>query len=247
VSPVGVKRWVIGEDLSSADDGAEVPAHSDKMNSTVGFLGELHAKGKRQFRTFCRRHGFQQIHEKFVAGQDTPPTVSQSRPACPQPAPEKQARIRFSETGTKVRIQRYCELFVEGDLDSVTSEAGIYSFFYHSLPEEGVLSLDDLHALVKDIWLTRHDAELEEERSARRKGRPKSAKETKIEELKLREIEEYRTGMGTPLTAESCLSVHALFCRHSGPHASRNHPAIPSLGPKGTRLHSVASVHSNIS
>jgi translation machinery-associated protein 16 len=46
------------------------------------------------------------------------------------------------------------------------------------------------------VWLTRHDDELEQERAARRKGRPKSTKELKLEEIKLRESEQYRTGMG---------------------------------------------------
>jgi translation machinery-associated protein 16 len=66
------------------------------------------------------------------------------------------------------------------------------------LPEErgSALTLPELHELVSDVWLTRHDAELEEERSARRKGRPKSTKEEKLEQVKLREAEEYRTGMG---------------------------------------------------
>ena len=59
-----------------------------------------------------------------------------------------------------------------------------------------MLTLPELHELVSDVWLTRHDEELEEERAARRKGRPKSTKEQKLEEVKLREAEEYRTGMG---------------------------------------------------
>jgi translation machinery-associated protein 16 len=56
--------------------------------------------------------------------------------------------------------------------------------------------LPELHELVADVWLTRHDAELEEERAARRKGRPNSTNERKLEEVKLREAEEYRTGIG---------------------------------------------------
>lgn len=73
----------------------------------------------------------------------------------------------------------------------------IYSFFFHALPPEGgVLSLDELHYVVRDVWLARHDMEIEAERSARRKGRPKSTKEAKLEELQLREKELYRTGMG---------------------------------------------------
>ena len=63
-------------------------------------------------------------------------------------------------------------------------------------PDDGVLSLEELHDIVKNIWLTRHDIELEAEQTARRKGRSKSVKELKLEEIKLREAEEYRTGMG---------------------------------------------------
>ena len=59
-----------------------------------------------------------------------------------------------------------------------------------------MLNLSELHDLIANVWLTRHDAELEAERAARRKGRPKSTKEQKLEETKLREAEEYRTGMG---------------------------------------------------
>ncbi|KAH9962639.1 hypothetical protein BC827DRAFT_1285547 [Russula dissimulans] len=75
-----------------------------------------------------------------------------------------------------------------------------YGFFFHAIPEEhgSVLSLPELHSLVSDVWLARHDTEQEEERAARRKGRPKSAKEQKLEEVKLREAEEYRTGMEVP-------------------------------------------------
>ncbi|KAH9852187.1 hypothetical protein C2E23DRAFT_827847 [Lenzites betulinus] len=88
------------------------------------------------------------------------------------------------------------------------SQVNIYSFFFHALPPEGgVLSLDELHYVVRDVWLARHDMEIEAERSARRKGRPKSTKEAKLEELQLREKELYRTGMEVvdlthPLTVE---------------------------------------------
>ena len=63
-------------------------------------------------------------------------------------------------------------------------------------PEDRVLMLEELHDIIKGVWLTRHDAELETEQAARRKGRPKSAKEMKLEEIKLQEAEDYRTGMG---------------------------------------------------
>jgi len=85
-----------------------------------------------------------------------------------------QARVRVKKHGGKVDI---------------------YSFFYHAIPPEGALSLEDIHMIVQDVWLARHDPELEKERAARRKGRPKSTKELKLEEAKLRESEEYRTGL----------------------------------------------------
>jgi translation machinery-associated protein 16 len=76
--------------------------------------------------------------------------------------------------------------------------ADFYGFFFHAIPEGRgcVLTLPELHELVIDVWLTRHDAELEGERAGRRKGRPKSTKEEKLEQVKLLEAEEYRTGMG---------------------------------------------------
>jgi len=64
------------------------------------------------------------------------------------------------------------------------------------MPEEGVLTLEELHHIIGNVWLTRFNEELEEEKAARRKGRPKSSREVYLEDLKLREAEEYRTGMG---------------------------------------------------
>ena len=72
----------------------------------------------------------------------------------------------------------------------------IYNFFYSAIPSDGELSLEDLHTIIRDVWLTRFDPELEEERAARRKGRPKSVMEQRIEDLKAREADVYRTGMG---------------------------------------------------
>jgi len=72
----------------------------------------------------------------------------------------------------------------------------VYGFFYHTIPGDGVLTLEELHHTIRELWLTRFDEELEQEKAARRKGRPKSAREIALEELKSREAEEYRTGMG---------------------------------------------------
>ncbi|KAK7030683.1 hypothetical protein R3P38DRAFT_3394078 [Favolaschia claudopus] len=82
----------------------------------------------------------------------------------------------------------------------------LYAFLHQALPppkesENGedseALSLPELHTIAQG-WIARHDAMLADEQAARRKGRPKSAKETRIEELKLREQEIYRTGMEIP-------------------------------------------------
>ncbi|KAF7370667.1 hypothetical protein MSAN_00699700 [Mycena sanguinolenta] len=62
---------------------------------------------------------------------------------------------------------------------------------------EEALTLPALHAMAQ-AWVARNDGALAEEQAARRKGRPKSAKEMRIEELRLREQDIYRTGMEIP-------------------------------------------------
>jgi translation machinery-associated protein 16 len=116
--------------------------------------------------------------------------------------------------------------------------ADFYGFFFHAIPEEsgiGVLTLHEVHELVSDVWLTRHDEELEEERAARRKGRPKSTKEQKLEEVKLREAEEYRTGMGEcfpsfpPLVGSSLSEIDYSFFLPSRRCDSQNQSEVPDL------------------
>ena len=127
--------------------------------------------------------------------------------------------------------------------------ADIYGFFFHAISdEEGILSLEDLHSLLRDVWLTRHDAELEEERSARRRGRPKSAKELKLEDTKLREMEEYRTGMGSLYYHyPTFLSLTTDIERHPRPDASKKCSTIQEMGPERIGLHQATSLHQNIS
>ncbi|KAI0642171.1 hypothetical protein C8Q79DRAFT_237318 [Trametes meyenii] len=96
---------------------------------------------------------------------------------------------------TQLRKSKLVDLARERSKKQGT-QVSIYSFFFHALPPEGgVLTLEELHFVVRDIWLARHDGEIDAEKAARRKGRPKSAKEMKLEEQKLRETELYRTGM----------------------------------------------------
>lgn len=108
------------------------------------------------------------------------------------------ARERHKKQGTQgTPIIHLLFLCLPANIDISSRAVSIYGFFFHALPPEGgELSLDELHYVVRDVWLTRHNHEIEAERAARRKGRPKSAKEQKLEELQLREKELYRTGMG---------------------------------------------------
>jgi len=92
--------------------------------------------------------------------------------------------------------------------------ANIYAFFYHLLPEEGALTLEELHELVRDVWLVRREEELAAEIAARRPGRPKSKRQIELEDEKAREWEEYRTGLGAS-------SRHSLAAR--GSSARRSH------------------------
>ncbi|KAJ7733209.1 hypothetical protein DFH07DRAFT_928851 [Mycena maculata] len=80
----------------------------------------------------------------------------------------------------------------------------LYSFFHTALPpledadaDADALMLPQLHALAQ-AWVARNDAALAAEQAARRPGRPKSVREMRIEELRLREQETYRTGMEVP-------------------------------------------------
>ncbi|KAJ6591648.1 hypothetical protein DFH09DRAFT_180475 [Mycena vulgaris] len=77
----------------------------------------------------------------------------------------------------------------------------LYAFFHAALPaddgEDKALTLPQLHTMAQ-AWLARGDAELAEEQAARRKGRPKSPREIRLEERRLREQETYRTGMEIP-------------------------------------------------
>lgn len=114
----------------------------------------------------------------------------------------------------------------------------IYIFFYEALPEVGEMTLPELHSIVGDVWLTRYDEELEEERRIRRKGRPKSVKEVKLEELRLREAEVYRTGMGDyHYSSSPSGNLMCCLCRSSRSYSSPDRRTFPPLGPKRNRVH----------
>jgi len=73
------------------------------------------------------------------------------------------------------------------------------TFFFHALPPDVLaLTLPELHDIIQDVWLHRHDEELEQERATRRKGRPRTAKEDRLTNLITSEAEEYRSGLEVP-------------------------------------------------
>ncbi|KAG5647437.1 hypothetical protein DXG03_009367 [Asterophora parasitica] len=121
-------------------------------------------------------------------------------------APAKEKKEKIFHPGSRKAEQLARKALRKGKLGNLASKRGekhntlvdVYGFFFHALPEAGELTLSELHDVVRDVWLTRFDEELAQEKAARRKGRPKSTKELKLEELKLRETEEYRTGMEVP-------------------------------------------------
>jgi translation machinery-associated protein 16 len=71
-----------------------------------------------------------------------------------------------------------------------------YAFFFHALPPDvPSLSLPEVHDIIQSVWLTRHDGALEAERASRRPGRPPSARELALLEMKRQDEEVYRTGL----------------------------------------------------
>ncbi|KAG8969553.1 hypothetical protein FRC03_001992 [Tulasnella sp. 419] len=74
-----------------------------------------------------------------------------------------------------------------------------FVFFYHALPlDVPCLTLAEIHELIRDVWVTRHDSAIAAEEAARRKGRPRSVREEKLRALRTAELEEYRTGLEIP-------------------------------------------------
>ncbi|KAF8641268.1 hypothetical protein AX16_010098 [Volvariella volvacea WC 439] len=59
--------------------------------------------------------------------------------------------------------------------------ADMHEFWYHALPEEGVLTLDDLHQIVQETWLTRFDEDLEAQKNSEAKGSTEKYKGNKHE------------------------------------------------------------------
>ncbi|KAG8991024.1 hypothetical protein FRB90_001489 [Tulasnella sp. 427] len=74
-----------------------------------------------------------------------------------------------------------------------------FVFFHHALPPDvPALTLSEVHEIIRDVWLKRHDVAIAEEAATRRKGEPRSSKEDKLQAAKEAEAEEYRSGLEIP-------------------------------------------------
>ncbi|KAG8764097.1 hypothetical protein FRC11_005507 [Ceratobasidium sp. 423] len=82
---------------------------------------------------------------------------------------------------------------------NLVAKADRYAFFFHALPPNvPSLSLPEIHDIIQSVWLVRHDGPLQAEQSSRRPGRPPSARELALLELKRQDEEAYRTGLTIP-------------------------------------------------
>ena len=154
-----------------------------------------------------RRHGSDKLNEKQQNQErkGVSPEIAQSGANGARTAPQIKT---FRSSSEKVQdgivyqcVKRFA--FSESTYRRIGKLVDKFVFFFHAIPPDRVaLTLEELHSLIRDIWLTRHDSQLEDECLARRKGRPKSTKEMKLEALKEAELEEYRTGMGEYLLTQ---------------------------------------------
>lgn len=85
-----------------------------------------------------------------------------------------------------------------------SSVADRFGFWFHALPPDTkALTLAELHELVTNDWLPRHDEGILSEQSSRRKGRPSSKREIELKALKIKEEQDYRAGLGECLLLPS--------------------------------------------
>lgn len=118
-------------------------------------------------------------------------------------------------------------------LNDTRPAADRYAFFFHALPPDvPSLTLPEIHEIIQTVWLVRHDSLLKDEQAQRRPGRPQSARELALLEMKLQDEEAYRTGL-------SKWQSPGKICTPTGPHDSSSRPdrpinrdPIPSMGIK---------------
>ncbi|TCD60358.1 hypothetical protein EIP91_010318 [Steccherinum ochraceum] len=123
-----------------------------------------------------------------------PNTVKRTANGPPTKKKEKVFHPQSRKADQLVRAQQLADL-ARSRTKKHGEQVNLFGFFYHVIPPEGELTAEDMHTIVRDVWLARWDSELEAERKARRKGRSKSTREQNLESVKEREAEEYRTGI----------------------------------------------------
>ncbi|KAF7309730.1 hypothetical protein MIND_00344800 [Mycena indigotica] len=115
----------------------------------------------------------------------------------PEKIQHPDSRVAAQHVRRAARKDRLADLRSKAKSKAAT-RLEFYSFIQSRLPPDSTyLSLPEIHAILA-VWVSRHGAEISLEQTARRKGRPKSAKETKLEEVQLREVENYKTGVEIP-------------------------------------------------
>jgi hypothetical protein len=106
----------------------------------------------------------------------------------------KRSHKQIAKGMVGIRVYMFCS-----SQSSFFDKVDRYLFFYHVMPPNvPAISLAQLHKIITDTWLKRHDEDLWREQELRYPGRPKTVKEDRILEMQLQDREEYRSGLGLP-------------------------------------------------
>ncbi|CAE6436306.1 unnamed protein product [Rhizoctonia solani] len=133
-----------------------------------------------------------------------PKNATKSAPSKPgkKPTKEKVFHPQSRKAGQLERAQLRKSKLADASSKrgkNLVAKADRYAFFFHALPPDvSSLSLPEIHDIIQSVWLTRHDGALQAEQSSRRPGRPPSARELALLEMKRQDEEVYRTGLTIP-------------------------------------------------
>ncbi|KAJ7066711.1 hypothetical protein C8F01DRAFT_980969 [Mycena amicta] len=109
------------------------------------------------------------------------------------------SRVATQRLRRGIRNERMADLRSKAK-SKASTRLEFYAFMYGRVPpdsESSTLSLPEMHVILQ-AWVSRHEPDISAEQAARRKGRPKSVREMRLEEARLREHENYRTGIEVP-------------------------------------------------
>ncbi|KAF7308610.1 hypothetical protein HMN09_00710300 [Mycena chlorophos] len=125
------------------------------------------------------------------------PGATKPKGSKPSKIQHPDSRVAAQQVRKAVRKDRLADLRSKAK-SKTSTRLEFYAFIHARLgPESATLTLPEMHTILH-AWVSRHDAEISAEHAARRKGRPKSAKEVRLEEVRLREQENYKSGIEIP-------------------------------------------------